>query len=60
MPGVEELLVILAIALVIFGGSKLPALARSLGRAKGEFSKGLKEGDVESRQADTDVADKRP
>jgi len=44
MPGAEELLIILAIALVIFGGAKLPQLARSLGKAKNEFHKGLKEG----------------
>ena len=45
MPGIEELLIILLIILVIFGGAKLPQLARSLGKAKGEFSKGLKESD---------------
>lgn len=47
MPGVEELLIVLAIALLVFGGSKLPQLARSLGRAKTEFNKGLKEGEQE-------------
>jgi sec-independent protein translocase protein TatA len=41
--GVEELLIIAGIAVLIFGGSKLPQLARSLGRAKNEFNKGLKE-----------------
>ena len=46
MPGIEELLVILLIVLVIFGGTKLPQLARSLGKAKGEFHKGLEEGDA--------------
>ena len=45
MPGIEELLVILLIVLVIFGGAKLPQLARSLGKARGEFHKGLKETD---------------
>jgi len=36
-----ELLIVLAIALVLFGSSKLPQLARSLGSAKGEFERGL-------------------
>jgi sec-independent protein translocase protein TatA len=42
--GGSELLIILAIVLVIFGGAKLPKLARSLGQAQGEFKKGIKEG----------------
>lgn len=32
-----ELLVILAVALIVFGPKRLPELARSLGRALGEF-----------------------
>jgi len=35
--GMTELLVILAVALVVFGPTRLPELARSLGRALGEF-----------------------
>ncbi|HEX9313220.1 MAG TPA: twin-arginine translocase TatA/TatE family subunit [Actinomycetota bacterium] len=58
MPGIEELLVILLIVLVIFGGAKLPQLARSLGKAKGEFHKGLKEGDAgEAGQAKDQAKD---
>lgn len=45
MPGGTELIVILVIVALLFGGSKLPKLARSLGSAKGEFEKGLKEGE---------------
>ena len=41
--GWEALLVVLVIAL-LFGGSRLPHLARSLGSAKNEFEKGLQEG----------------
>ena len=36
-----ELLIIAAIILVLFGGAKLPQLARSLGSAQREFKKGL-------------------
>jgi sec-independent protein translocase protein TatA len=42
--GAPELLVILLIVLVIFGGSQLPRLARSLGQAQKEFKTGLDEG----------------
>jgi sec-independent protein translocase protein TatB len=35
--GMTELLVILAVALIVFGPTKLPELARSLGRAMNEF-----------------------
>ncbi len=43
MIGQQELLVIFLIILVLFGGSKLPELARSLGKAKVEFRKGMQE-----------------
>jgi len=38
--GPTELLIVLVIALVVFGGKKIPELARSLGQAKKEFEKG--------------------
>ena len=37
--GAPELIIILLIVVLIFGGSKLPKLARSLGEAKNEFEK---------------------
>ncbi len=40
-------LIIVALAVILFGAKKLPELARSLGRAQGEFKKGLKEGVVD-------------
>lgn len=42
--GAPELLIILVVVLVLFGGAKLPQLARSLGQAKNEFESGTKEG----------------
>ncbi len=41
--GAPELLIVLVVILVLFGGAKLPKLARSLGRAQSEFKQGLKE-----------------
>ena len=39
--GTPELIIILVIILVIFGGSQLPKLARSLGTSAKELRKGL-------------------
>jgi sec-independent protein translocase protein TatA len=39
-----ELLLVLAIAALLFGSSKIPQLAKSLGQASKEFRKGLDEG----------------
>jgi sec-independent protein translocase protein TatA len=39
--GTSELLVILVIALVIFGGGKLPELGSALGKGIKNFKKGL-------------------
>jgi len=43
--GTTELIIILVIVLVIFGGAKLPKLARSLGQAQREFRKNADEGE---------------
>jgi len=41
MPlGAPELLIILAVMLLLFGSTKVPALARSLGQASKEFRVG--------------------
>jgi sec-independent protein translocase protein TatA len=37
-----DLLIILALIAVLFGGSQIPKLARSLGSVKSEFEKGLR------------------
>ena len=44
--GPTELLIVLAIVLLLFGGTRLPKLAKSLGQASKEFKKGA-EGDDE-------------
>ncbi|MBQ4385926.1 MAG: twin-arginine translocase TatA/TatE family subunit [Kiritimatiellae bacterium] len=50
-PGIWQLLIVILIIVVIFGGKKIPELARSLGKAKGEFKKGLAEGEKAESEA---------
>ena len=50
---VEELLIILVIILVLFGGKKLPGLARSIGSSVNEVRKGFA-GQVDEAPAKTD------
>jgi sec-independent protein translocase protein TatA len=51
--GTQELMVILVIALVMFGGSKLPEVARSLGKSINEFKKGIQEGTTKDDPPDS-------
>jgi sec-independent protein translocase protein TatA len=51
--GTPELIIILLVVLLLFGGTQLPKLARSLGRAQKEFKDGVGEGLVEDETSDT-------
>ena len=50
--GGQELWLILIIVLVLFGGAKLPALARGLGQSIKEFKKASKDEDDEAGSQD--------
>jgi len=56
--GTQELMIILVIALVLFGGSKLPELARSLGKSMNEFKKGIAEGSADDKDGKPEDAKK--
>jgi TatA/E family protein of Tat protein translocase len=45
--GAPELIIILLIVLLLFGASRLPEIARSLGKSSREFKKGMREGEAE-------------
>ncbi len=47
LQGSEWLIVIVIVVVLLFGASRLPQVARSLGRAGGEFQKGKLEADQE-------------
>jgi sec-independent protein translocase protein TatA len=56
-----EFLLVLAVVALLFGGSQLPKLARSMGQASKEFRKGLEQGaDDESDAKDRPEAKDRP
>lgn len=48
--GTPQLLLILAIALLLFGGKKLPELSRSLGQSMKELRNGLNDGKKNEKQ----------
>lgn len=53
--GGTELIIILVVVLLLFGSTRLPKLARSIGQASKEFKQGVAEGanddDEESKSA---------
>ena len=48
-----------AVVLVLFGASSIPKFARSLGKAKQEFKKGLEEGSKESEKDTGQIDEKK-
>ncbi|MCA1612685.1 MAG: twin-arginine translocase TatA/TatE family subunit [Acidobacteria bacterium] len=40
MPGTQELIIVLVILLLLFGGKRLPQLAKGLGKSISEFKRG--------------------
>ena len=56
MPQGPELLIVLLVVLLLFGGTKIPQLARSLGQAQREFRKGS----AEPAEGDGSAKDRKP
>ena len=53
MFGSNEIIVIAIIVLVLFGSAAIPKFAKSLGLAKKEFEKGLKEPEEDSEKSES-------
>ena len=50
VAGTEWIWIIVAIGVLIFGAKKIPELARTFGKAKGEYEKGKIEADKELKE----------
>jgi len=58
MPGIPELLIITALAALVFGTSKLKNVGKDLGGAISDFKSGLKEG-KEDKKDEKDEKDEK-
>ncbi|MBJ7271369.1 MAG: twin-arginine translocase TatA/TatE family subunit [Ilumatobacteraceae bacterium] len=52
-----EIWIIVLLVVVLFGGSRLPKIARNLGKAQSELKKGLAEGLSDSQKDQTPKSD---
>jgi sec-independent protein translocase protein TatA len=50
IPGGPELIIILLVILLLFGSTRLPQLARGMGKSISEFKKGISEGEKDDEQ----------
>jgi len=57
--GTNELLIILVVALLIFGPKNLPKLGKMFGKTMNNFKKGMEESDEEENSAKTEKASKK-
>lgn len=57
--GPQEIILIFIIIILLFGASKIPELARSLGKATGEFKKGKNEIETELNDIGKPVKDNK-
>lgn len=53
--GMEWIVVIIAIVLFLFGAKKIPELARSIGKASGEFKRGKRLVEMDMIRAERDM-----
>ena len=57
MIGTQELVMIFGVVVLLFGASKLPELARSMGSSVGEFKKAQKESEINLKEFEKSLTD---
>ena len=58
--GTDVWVVVVIGVVLLFGATKLPQIARNLGKAQGEFKKGIKEGNVDEPTDSTEPKSETP
>ena len=58
MLGTQEIILIVFVIIILFGASKIPELARSLGKATGEFKRAKHETELELRDIEKPVKER--
>jgi sec-independent protein translocase protein TatA len=51
MLGGQDLIIVMVVVLVLFGGKKIPELMRGVGQGMGELKKGMEEGQRQVQEA---------
>ena len=57
IQGPEIIILVIVIGVLIFGAKKIPDLAKTFGKAKGEFEKGKIEGEKELKDFKENISD---
>ena len=56
-PSHWQILICIIVIFLLFGAKKIPELAKSLGKTKSEFKRGIAEGEKESVAAEAEKAE---
>lgn len=59
MIGTTEIILIVLVVIILFGASKIPELARSLGKATGEFKKAQRETELELKDVEKSIKESK-
>lgn len=59
MIGTTEIILIVLVVIILFGASKIPELAKSLGKATGEFKKAQRESELELKDVEISLKESK-
>ncbi len=59
MLGTTEIVIIVGVAVLLFGASAIPKLAKSIGKARSEFEKGIKSAKDEEEESKSEETEEK-